>query len=68
MACKICKVPLAEGDKHFGCLLHRECTRERPCSLDEDEPPSYWQEVEALLAAAKCLSLARKSQRICKTK
>jgi len=64
MSCKICKIPLAEGDQHFGCILHRNCSRLLPCSLDADEPPEYWDEVEAVLAAVACVSPERRSARV----
>jgi len=64
MACHICKAPLAKGDRHFGCLLHRDCSRQAPCSFDLGEPADYWDEVESLIAAAKCLSPDRRSTRL----
>ena len=54
MACQICKAPVAKGDRHFGCLLHRDCSRQAPCAFDLGEPADYWDEVETLIAAAKC--------------
>ena len=63
--CSVCKAQLAEGDLHFGCLLHRSCTRQAPCSLDADEPPEYWDEVESLTTAIRSLSPdTRSSSRI----
>jgi len=64
MSCQICSVPLARGDRHFGCILHRDCSRQAPCSFDMNEPPAYWDEVESLLEAAKCVSPLRKSSRV----
>ncbi len=61
MACNVCKTKLAEGDKHFGCLRHRNCTRSAPCSLDVDEPAHYWDEVEEILAAVHAVSPGRRS-------
>ena len=68
MACNVCKVALVEGDCHFGCILHRKCTRKAPCSLDMNEPGEYWDEIEAILEANLCASPPRKSPRISKGK
>jgi len=64
MACQICKIPLGEGDNHSACIVHRKCSRKAPCSFDIEEPGEYWDEVEAVLAAAKCASPERKSSRV----
>jgi len=64
MACQVCKVPLAQGDNHYGCLLHRKCNRNNPCHFDNNEPSEYWDEVELLLNAAKLASSPRKSSRV----
>ena len=41
-----------QKDLHFDCLLHRQCSREAPCSLDCDSSPEYWNKVESYLKAA----------------
>ena len=64
MSCQVCKIQLGEGDEHFACIIHRKCTRKAPCSFDADEPPEYWDEVEAVLEAVKCASPERKSTRV----
>jgi hypothetical protein len=61
MSCKVCKIELAKDDKHFGCLRHRECTRQSPCSLDINEPDVYWDEVEALLSSVSAVSPVRRA-------
>ena len=56
--CSVCGVLLIESDKHSKCLLHRKCSRVKPCKLDAGMPPAYWDEVELTLKAN-----ARKSKR-----
>ncbi len=63
MPCSVCKSALAEGDKHFGCIRHRQCSRAAPCSLDVNEPPAYWDEVEDLLKAINAVSPERRTSR-----
>ena len=61
MSCNICKSALADGDKHFGCIRHRQCNRQAPCSLDIDEPAAFWDEVEDLLKAINVVSPERRT-------
>ena len=63
MSCNVCKTALAEGDRHFGCIRHRQCSRQSPCSLDMEEPPSYWDEVEDIIKAINVVSPERRSSR-----
>ena len=57
--CSVCNVALIDSDKHSKCLLHRKCSRTKPCKLDAEYPQAYyWDEVETTLKAN-----ARKSRR-----
>ena len=43
---------LAGTDRHDKCVVHRLCSRSIPCPLDSGLDSAYWDEVEAIRAAA----------------
>ena len=44
---------LLEGsDRHDKCLVHRQCSRNSPCPLDESQDAVCWGEVEAVRVSA----------------
>ena len=52
LQCKTCGSLLAGSDRHDKCVIHRLCSRSTPCPLDSGLDPAYWDEVEAIRAAA----------------
>ena len=57
-ACKSCGNVLAEGDKHSTCVIHRRCSRAKPCKYDKNELVDYWEGIEAIRTAC-----SRRSER-----
>ena len=52
LQCKTCGSTLSGTDHHDKCIVHRQCCRSSPCPLDESQDSLYWDEVEAIRAAA----------------
>ena len=52
LQCKTCGSLLAGTDRHDKCVVHRLCSRSIPCPLDSGLDSAYWDEVEAIRAAA----------------
>ena len=50
--CKTCGTQLAPNDSHTLCVVHRKCSRNSPCPLDEGCDTVYWDQLEAIRAAA----------------
>ena len=48
--CSECSVSLKPEDKHRKCVIHRSCSRNKPCSLDVNSPSEYWDKVEKSIA------------------
>ncbi len=63
LQCKICGSFLDGSDHHDKCIVHRQCSRNSPCPLDESQDTKYWDEVESIRAAAlgvRCTTDVRK--------
>ncbi len=52
LQCKTCGTVLVGTDRHDKCIVHRQCSRSSPCPLDKKQDATYWDEVEAIRAAA----------------
>lgn len=52
LQCKVCGTFLEGSDRHDKCIVHRQCSRNSPCPLDESQDEVYWSKVEAVRAAA----------------
>ena len=56
-SCK-CGNVLPDGDKHSSCVIHRRCSRGKPCKLDKGESSDFWDGIEAIRWAS-----SRRSER-----
>ncbi len=50
VSCSYCSFQLDAKDKHVWCLLHRDCSRDKPCSLDINRGDKYWDQIEHMRA------------------
>ena len=52
-ACTHCSTIMPATDRHDACVVHRKCSRAKPCEFDKFETAEYWDDVEAMVKALK---------------
>ena len=46
--CRCCNNAIPAGDNHTTCVLHRRCSRAKPCQIDKRESNDYWDNIDRL--------------------